>query len=661
MTAWLWLHNLAAHALQVSVLVIAAALLEACVRLRVPRARLAYWQILLLACLFLPALQPWKPSPALPAAVVSTQTVAIAPSSASHGWGSISWVEVAVWILCAGATIRAVWLALGFWRLRRYRRDARLLLPPPEVVERVQSQIGVQAHVYLSPDLTGPVTYGIRNPVVLFPVRFLEMETSAQEAITCHELLHVQRRDWLFTVLEEVIRTIFWFHPAMWWLLSQIQLAREQTVDREVVALTQDRDRYLHALLAIAAAKVQPDLAPAPLFLRKRHLARRVASIVKEVVVSKNRLIFSLSFCCSMLVLAGWLAVRSFPLQAQPQDERYVVVDTGSANLLHRANVEYPREALAKRIEGAVVLELTVNESGNVSDARVLSGPEELRRAALQSVLQWHYAKDTQLPAKLQVTINFKLPEGPGGTYKEFQGLVQFAKVARGVPGGVAGGVIGGTISSAPVVVPRGGVQDGALAIPVARDLGVLKQIETSSLSNTAAETLTNRLERFKGQTITTEVEQQIRQIVLDTDEHLTVGYQRGETGTHLRIFVRGQGPFISTMGMAAAAPPAAGANPGGPQRIRVGGTVQANNLISQRQPVYPPLAKQARIQGVVKLNAVISKDGRVENLTVVSGHPLLIPAALEAVKEWIYKPTLLNGQPVEIITEIDVNFTLLE
>jgi protein TonB len=70
-------------------------------------------------------------------------------------------------------------------------------------------------------------------------------------------------------------------------------------------------------------------------------------------------------------------------------------------------------------------------------------------------------------------------------------------------------------------------------------------------------------------------------------------------------------------------------------------------------------LAKQARIQGSVKLQATISKDGSVENLQVVSGHPLLVPAAIQAVRQWKYKPTVLNGEPVEVITEIDVNFTL--
>lgn len=98
---------------------------------------------------------------------------------------------------------------------------------------------------------------------------------------------------------------------------------------------------------------------------------------------------------------------------------------------------------------------------------------------------------------------------------------------------------------------------------------------------------------------------------------------------------------------------------PAPPKRIRVGGRVQEARLKYMVKPVYPPLARQARIQGTVRLNAIIGTDGRVKDLTVVSGHPLLVPAALEAVKQWVYEPTLLNGEPVEVVTIIDVNFTL--
>jgi protein TonB len=82
-------------------------------------------------------------------------------------------------------------------------------------------------------------------------------------------------------------------------------------------------------------------------------------------------------------------------------------------------------------------------------------------------------------------------------------------------------------------------------------------------------------------------------------------------------------------------------------------------NLIYRVQPVYPPLARQARIQGAVQLRAIISKTGTIERLTVESGHPMLVKAAIDAVRQWRYRPYLLNDEPIEIETEITVNFVL--
>jgi protein TonB len=95
------------------------------------------------------------------------------------------------------------------------------------------------------------------------------------------------------------------------------------------------------------------------------------------------------------------------------------------------------------------------------------------------------------------------------------------------------------------------------------------------------------------------------------------------------------------------------------PQRVRVSQGVSNGLLIRKVQPAYPPLARQARIQGQVLLQAQISKDGSIENLQLISGHPMLAPAAIEAVKQWRYKPYMLNGEPVAVDTQVVVNFTL--
>jgi protein TonB len=98
---------------------------------------------------------------------------------------------------------------------------------------------------------------------------------------------------------------------------------------------------------------------------------------------------------------------------------------------------------------------------------------------------------------------------------------------------------------------------------------------------------------------------------------------------------------------------------PAAPEKLRVSSGVAAGNLIHVIQPQYPPLARQARIQGTVKLQAVIGKDGGIENLRVVSGHKMLAQAALDAVKQWRYKPYYLNGEPCEVEFEINVEFKL--
>ena len=95
------------------------------------------------------------------------------------------------------------------------------------------------------------------------------------------------------------------------------------------------------------------------------------------------------------------------------------------------------------------------------------------------------------------------------------------------------------------------------------------------------------------------------------------------------------------------------------PQRIKMSGDVVERQRVRDAQPVYPELAKQAHVQGIVKLNIVISKEGRVVDIKVISGHPLLVSAAIEAVKQWEYNPALVNGQAVEVATEVFVPFVL--
>ena len=634
-TALVW-SNILAYCLQVGLLVALAAFVPALVRMRAAGARLVYWQLLLVACLLLPWVRPWHRE--VIAANISVTTVVTGVAAAAPASFHISPGSLLLWLLAAGTAGRLAWLAVGLSRLRSYRRRGVPFGDP-----------GVRAEVLLSNEISSPVTFGWRRPVILLPQRFPELRESMRQAILCHERLHVERRDWLFTVAEELVRAVLWFHPAIWWLLGEIQLSREQAVDARVVQITRSRDPYVDALLEMAGARPELDLAPAPLFLRKRHLKQRVVEIIREAKMSKTRWISALAASVVFLAAASWMVTGAFPLVAAPQmvsDAPGVAVDLGGAQLMHRAGVAYPAAAVAKGVQGTVVAQVKLDASGAVADASILSGPDELRKPVLQSVLLWHFAKDAAGGTR-QVSVTFELPKtgvaapvAPGGN----------GGIAAGVSGGVGAGLgIGTGLGSGTAGGIKGGVSGsiGSTAAssgtPALPSFGVLRAITVSGLSEGAKAELMARLPAHEGDTLTPELSEKVVQAVKEFDGHLTVFFGSFNGSTRMQIGVEDRSADGNEL----------------PKRIRVGGNAAAVNLVSQVTPTYPREAKDARIQGTVRLEAVIGKDGTVQDLQVLTGHPLLTPAALEAVKNWVYRPTLLNGQPVEVKTTIDINFTL--
>jgi TonB family protein len=316
--------------------------------------------------------------------------------------------------------------------------------------------------------------------------------------------------------------------------------------------------------------------------------------------------------------------------------------------------VSYPEGALRSHVQGIVTVEATLDSAGNVIDARIVSGPPELRRAALQSVLQWHFSMDSGSSTR-RVNIDFKTPPPPperpviGGTT---------VGVVGGVPGGVPGGtvngvregVLGGIIGSSPTV-------GYATTQPVFAGK-VLGSLQVLGLSEQAKNDLLSRLPVHEGDVMADDSFDKVVKAVREYDEHLNVGRMLAR-GNSDRVGITiiapgGERMAVSQFSTANVAPP-----PDGTKRITIGGNVQQAKLISQPAPVYPPLAKQARISGVVHLQVIIAKDGTVKDITLLSGHPLLVPPSFEAVKNWRYQTTLLNGDPVEVLTQVDVNYTL--
>jgi len=323
--------------------------------------------------------------------------------------------------------------------------------------------------------------------------------------------------------------------------------------------------------------------------------------------------------------------IGAFPLAAQVTDGPGVTVDLGGVQLMHRPAVAYPAAALAQHIEGSVTVEATLDANGNVTDAHVVTGTDELRKTALLSVLQWHFGRAGAGAAKV-VTIRFQTP----------------AAVAQPAPPTLSSSLMVGNFSA-----PGGQV---AMASATAEPQRIAA-ITVSGLFDPFKEELLASLPVHQGDLLGPDALAPLMLAVRQYDEHLSVSTLRvASGGLEVRILAPGANAATTAGALAgignSAAPPNA---------LSVAGAVQAANLLTRVMPVYPPLARQAGIQGHVLLNAVIGKDGTVQNLTLFSGHPMLAPAALDAVRQWTYKPTLLNGQPVDVSTQIDVNFTLAD
>jgi len=258
---------------------------------------------------------------------------------------------------------------------------------------------------------------------------------------------------------------------------------------------------------------------------------------------------------------------------------------------------------------------------------RALSGPDELRKPVLASVLDWHYSADVAPPPTVRIA-------------------VKFDRAPSGAP--------------APFVPPQFPQVKGGLPSEAAHWTGTISDIRFTGLSSELQQQVESRIPVHKGDAYTQYTFPSTVAALNAVDHHLNLTVQIDRDG----------GPVILVIALAAAQPaappppppaatPADASTP--PQRIRVGGNVQSQNLITKVTPNYPPLAKQGRITGTVSLSVTITKEGTVDNIDLISGHPLLVPSAIEAVRQWVYRPTLLNGNPVEVLTQVDVNYTLAQ
>jgi TonB family protein len=403
---------------QLLVIIGVAAIAEALGRVTDPRLRLTYWRGVAFACLALPLSAIVGPeafgSGVTSLAVFLDGADSVPVPAVLPAAGRVVW-----WLLGAGALARFGWLCAGAVRLRQLRQRSWAAVLTPDL-EAIRSEMAPRAEVRVSCEIAQPAGFGLRHPVVLLPEGFFAMDPQAQRTVSCHELLHVARHDWSWIVVEEVARALFWFHPAVWWLVERIQESREQLVDSLVIARIPSKRAYMAALLAFADGSRRPP-TPATAFLRRRHLRSRLRKLVKESVMSRRRFVWTAVVLVCVMVGAIAGTVMALPLgwpigeaAAHPQQ----VVDGTDPGVtlpkvISEVKPQYTPEAMQAKIEGTVIMSAVVRTDGtpgNIEITKSLDTEYGLDKQAVTALSQWRFepGRKDRKPVPVRVTIEMR-------------------------------------------------------------------------------------------------------------------------------------------------------------------------------------------------------------------------------------------------------------
>ncbi len=504
-------------------------------------------------------------------------------------------------------------LALTVGRVIRWRRLTALLRTAQsltrgreaDALERTKVSLvsGRTVEICALPSLVEPGVVGITRPVILWPLALsARLNDRELDAIFAHELQHVHRHDNLAAALHSLLETVFWFHPVIWWLKSRLIAERERACDEAVLQLGSEPHAYARGILKVCEFCLQsPSIAAAA--VTGADLTRRMEDIMSERTASSltlaHRLLLALT---ALAVVIGPIAAGSLqaspaatPVTPQPGTWRAAVVSAAAPFDV----AVVPVQAATSRVSGVV----TDVRGGGIADATVAAAPEGGGLGLkTQTGSNGSYAMDLP-PGQYELTIS----------KAGFASSKQAVFVARGI-----------TLQR-DVRLNMGGVNE---AITV-RNAG------PAPAPPPTLEAIAEILDRVK------------------------TLIQSGSLAEADRELARATLAIRAARAVSNPAPPQGSAASPGPGQVRVGGDVAPPRKIKDVAPVYPQQARDARISGIVIIDAVIGTDGAVKDARILRGQQLLNQAALDAVTQWVFTPTLLNGAPVEVLMSVTVSFQL--
>src|SRR5215469_2013096 len=330
------------------------------------------------------------------------------------------------WILplwAFGVALFAIRLALAWSHVTLLRRAAKTadggVWEAATLLAR-RMRVTRPVRVLVSRLADAPSVVGWLRPAILLPAAALAgLDIAQLEAILAHELAHIRRHDYLVNMLQTIVETLLFYHPAVWWVSSRMRHERELCCDDLAVRHCGDAIGYARALTKLERMRVVPEPAVAANGGALLYRIQRLTGVVRECAPSRMPVVLALlavALCVPLAVHRAGAQQQLTPstlvfLGEQPTTHVFFDAPTdaelASTDVQGDAiAVEYPEEAVRQGITGALLVEATLDGDGHAVDARVVTGPMELRKAALRGVLEGRFVNTTAGEVR-QVTINF--------------------------------------------------------------------------------------------------------------------------------------------------------------------------------------------------------------------------------------------------------------
>jgi len=597
-----------------------------------------------------PAAVVWADS-ALPAVAPPLEPAALPPRK--RAWlASLGWADASALVYGAVALGMLLRLAYGYWFARKLARKSRAIQDLPFTCE--------------SPCITVPMTVGWLRPRILLPAAWKEWAPAKLKAVLAHERMHVARADWPIMALAAVNRSAFWFNPLAWWMERKLASLAEQACDDGAVLETGARESYAEALLEMAAA-VRTDSGrmvwEAMAMAQTAEVRKRIERILddsREIPRGMTRARWAALAACSLPLLYVTVAAQLAPAQAPPVAATPLLTEiqveahaapAAATPLLTEVQVEAHAVPVAAPAAQSTIAPARPGEI-KYKDKRLLVLYFDLAGMPLDGQVRAQNAAQTFLDSQAAPSDLVAVM-----TYTGQLKVVQDFTDDRGV------------LDQAIRTLPVGAVQ--ASASPSADDTQFAPGATEFNIFNTdrqlsALQSAVKMLETLPEKKALVYFGGGITRNGIGNDVQLRATINAALQANVAFFPVDAQGNVAGTPATAAGAPAqfkteigeeVVRASHEAPYPYRLSKAVEPLHKVD---PVYPPEATAAGIQGTVLCTVVIGTDGRVKDAEVLRGNAILAPAAREAVSQYVYEPVKApNGEQAEVETMVTVPFWL--